>query len=475
MNLLTLDATAQLDLLKKKSISSFELTQKTIDHILAGDPAINAVVVRDFDQALATAKHCDALRATSKDCPPLLGLPMTIKESFNIKGMPTCWGDPKFKNWQPDFNCLLVERLKDAGAIIIGKTNVPVWLRDYQSYNLVYGQTNNPINPAYTPGGSSGGSAAAVAAGFSSLELGSDLAGSIRLPASFCGIYGHKSSVHLLPLRGATPPLAPALPVPITDLVAAGPLARSAQDLALMVKLLAGPDPLWEGAGYQLNLPQSQKTDLNDFRVLLLTSHPSCPTDAKVQTAITQFGQQLQEQGITVADSHPLLPNLSDIAELYSQLAGSFVGSNLTAEEYQKMLQLKSRPAMQDDPFLKGLASNFRSWSHAKQYQNALRQQWRKLYDHFDVILCPTFSTTAFKHDYYMQSRQTILINQKTYPVRSTFGWPSIASLFGLPATVAPIAKTKNGLPIGIQIIGDYLCDYTTIEFATLIQKHNLY
>jgi len=208
--------------LADKKVSSHELVDAAIARIEALDPKINAVVVRDFDRARAAAKAADEALAKGEK-KPLLGLPMTVKEQFNVAGIPTCWGEPEYKDWKPDVDALAVQRLKAAGAIILGKTNVPKGLTDWQSYNDVYGTTNNP----WDFGRTSGGSAAALAAGFAPLELGSDIGGSLRAPAHFCGICAHKPSLDLVPQRGSGPPQT--TPGPVRgDMSVAGPMARNA-------------------------------------------------------------------------------------------------------------------------------------------------------------------------------------------------------------------------------------------------------
>ena len=242
-----------VEALASRQVSSRELVDAAFARIEALDPKINAVVVRDFDRARTAADAADAALERGER-QPLLGLPMTVKEQFNIAGLPTTWGFPKFKDWRPDVDALVVQRLKAAGAIILGKTNVPVDLGDWQSYNEVYGTTNNPWDFGRSPGGSSGGAAAALAAGFVPLELGSDIGGSLRAPAHFCGVFSHKPSIDLVPLRGAGPPQTPAIPGR-GDFAVAGPMARSAADLALELSVVAGPDELMDGIGYKLALP----------------------------------------------------------------------------------------------------------------------------------------------------------------------------------------------------------------------------
>ena len=242
--------------LAARKLSARELCDAAIARIEALDPKINAVVVRDFDRARDAAAAADLALARGDGGAdrPLLGIPMTVKEQFNIAGLATTWGYPRCRDWRPTADALTIERLKAAGAVILGKTNVPISLADWQSYNDVYGTTSNPWDLGRSPGGSSGGGAAALAAGYVPLELGSDIGGSLRCPAHFCGVFSHKPSLDLVPGRGGGPPQTPAIPTR-GDLAVIGPMARSAADLALELDVLAGPDPWAEGVGYRLALP----------------------------------------------------------------------------------------------------------------------------------------------------------------------------------------------------------------------------
>src|SRR6266851_5635358 len=297
--------------LANRKISARELLDAAIARIEALDPKINAVVVRDFDRARVAADAADAALARGERR-PLLGVPMTVKESFNAAGLPTTWGNPKFKDWRPDFDALAVQRLKAAGAIILGKTNVPLGLSDWQSYNDVYGTTNNPWDLGRTPGGSSGGGAAALAAGFVPLEFGSDIGGSLRCPAHFCGIFSHKPrSLDLVPQRGSGPPQTPAVPVR-GDLAVIGPMARNAADLALELATVAGPDELTEGIGYKLALPPPRQDRLADFRVLVIDAHPLCPTAVSIRTALDGLAEGLAKSGCQVLRDNANLPDLAE-------------------------------------------------------------------------------------------------------------------------------------------------------------------
>src|SRR6202035_6037587 len=259
------------------------------------DGKISAVCVRDFERALESARAADAARGRG-ETKPLLGIPLTVKESYNVAGLPTTWGMPAQKDYHPKEDALAITRVKDAGGVILGKTNVPLGLGDTQSYNDIYGTTNNPYDLTRTPGGSSGGSAAALAAGYGPLSLGSDLAGSLRVPAFHCGIFAHKPTFALVPSRGHTPPPFPPLPHD-RDMGGIGPMARCALDLSLLLDVVAGPDPLEAGTAYKLALPPPRHGELKDFRVLLIDTDPVMPTNSEVRAAIDRLAANLGKAG----------------------------------------------------------------------------------------------------------------------------------------------------------------------------------
>src|SRR3954451_9028018 len=315
--------------LASRQVSSRELIDAAVSRIEALDPKINAVVVRDFERARAAAEDADAALARGERR-PLLGLPMTVKEQFNVAGLPTTWGFVD-SSWRPDADALAVQRLKAAGAIVIGKTNVPAGLADWQSYNNIYGTTNNPWDLSRPRGGSSGGSAAALAAGFVPLELGSDIGGSLRAPAHFCGVFSHKPSLDLVPQRGAGPPKTPANPVR-GDLAVIGPMARSAADLALALDVVAGPDELSEGIGYRLALPSPRHEGLAGFRVLVIDKHPLCPTEASITAALDRLAERLGKSGCTILRESAKMPDLALTARIYRELLSAFFSADIPPE-----------------------------------------------------------------------------------------------------------------------------------------------
>ena len=436
-----------VDAIAAKKLSAVEATEEAIARIEARDGPINAVVVRDFDRAREQAKAADAALARGERR-PLLGLPMTVKESHNIAGLPTTWGVPDAKGWIAQRDSIGVERLKAAGAVILGKTNVPMFLADFQTVNALYGRTNNPWDLSRGPGGSSGGGAAAVAARMVPLEFGSDIGGSISNPAHFCGIYGHKPSWNLVPQRGHTPPFVPDTGTGVV-LGVIGPLARTAADLERALDVLAGPDEL-EGVGYQVALPPPRHGRLADFRILVLDQHPIARTAAEIRAGLNGLAGKLETLGAKVARSSGLLPDLA--AE---------------RREYGAMLDVamtRGRPDVQ--------TVSAHEWMAMLDQQMASRRRWAALFEAFDVVLTPVIGMAAFPPIDTNRPTRAIEIDGEEGPYFDQLGWAGMATYPNLPATVAPLGRTKSdGLPFGVQIVGPCLEDRTTIAFAGLLER----
>jgi amidase len=463
-----------VDLLAARKISAIELFELAVTRIEAIDRRINAVVVRDFERAHHAAKAADAALARGERA-ALLGVPMTVKEAYNVAELPTTWGFTTAKDFRPTEDALAVTRVKAAGAVILGKTNVPVFLSDWQSYNDVYGTTNNPWDITRTPGGSSGGSSAALAAGYGSLELGSDIGGSLRTPAHYCGVFAHKPSLGVVPMRGHTPPHVPALPVE-SDLAVIGPMARSARDLELALDIIAGPDDQSNGVAYRLALPPPRHDELKNFRILIIDTHPLIPTASNVQSALERVATALTKLGAKVVHRSPLLPDLADAGRLYTRLLSSTFGAYLPGDQYLRAAEAIKVLATTDDSLAacrtRGTVISHRDWKMADLARLRLRQQWRELFREWDVVLCPPMPTVAFRHDHTPEQKdRQIDIDGKLYPYVDQIVWPGVATVAGLPATAAPIELSEEGLPIGMQIIGPYLEDRTTIRFAELIER----
>jgi amidase len=430
-----------------RQVSALELCDAAIRRIERLDGTINAVVVRDFERAREQARACDRAVAQGQTHLPLLGVPMTVKESFDVAGLPTTWGLMPFRDFRPAADAVLVARLKAAGAVILGKTNLPPSLADWQSDNPIYGRTANPHDLARTPGGSSGGAAAAVAAGMVALELGSDIGGSVRIPAHFCGVFAHKPSFGLLPLRGHNFPGTDGAP---TEMAVAGPLARSAGDLALALEVLAGPDAD-DATAYRLALPPPRHATLAGCRVLKLGEHPCALADAATRGALDALCAQLAAAGAHVEHRSALLPDLAAAHKTY--------------------LTILSTVTTRGAPGARAVISAH-EWFNLLDRRLQLCRQWRALFQTFDVVLMPAFGTPAFEHtDEPSWPQRTLPIDGAASRFGDQLAWSGIATLAGLPATVVPVAKTAGGLPIGLQIAGPYLEDRTTIAVAGQIAK----
>jgi amidase len=460
--------------LKAKKVSAVELAQDAIGRIERHDGKINAVCVRDFARALEAARAADAALARGADA-PLLGIPLTVKESYNVAGLPTTWGVPAQKDYVPKDDALPITRVKDAGGVILGKTNVPMGLGDWQSYNDIYGTTNNPYDLARTPGGSSGGSAAALAAGYGPLSLGTDIGGSLRVPAFHCGVYAHKPTFGLVASRGHTPPPLPPLPYD-RDLAVVGPMARCAADLSLLLDVMAGPDPLEAGKAYRLELPPPRHARLRDFHVLLIDSDPLLPTDKDVRAGIERLAGHLGKSGVSVARQSPLWPDFAAASRLYMRLLLSLLGATFLPEIYAGAQAAAARLSPDDNSLaaerLRGIALSHRDWVAASGNRTRLRGKWRDLFNSFDAVICPIMPTPAYLKDHAPdQETRRINIDGKDYAYPDQLAWPGIATLPGLPSTAIPTGLSSSGLPVGVQIVGPWLEDRTPLQLAELIER----
>ena len=460
--------------LRKKQVSAVELAEDAIGRIERHDDKVNAICVRDFERGLAAARAADAAIARGEHR-PLLGIPMTVKESFNVAGLPTTWGFLPQRDFVPAEDALSIQRVKGAGGVILGKTNVPVGLADWQSYNEIYGTTNNPYDLGRTPGGSSGGSSAALAAGYGALSLGSDIGGSLRVPGFHCGIYAHKPTFALLPSRGHTPPPLPPLPFD-RDLSVIGPMARGAADLALVLDVMAGPDPLEAGKAYRLDLPAARHSTLKDFRILVIDSDPVLPTDRVIRGSIDKLASNLDRAGAKVSRTSPLLPDFAASSRLYMRILLSFLAASFPPEVYAGACAgaaaLPADNTSLQAERLRGIALSHRDWVIADGGRARLRAQWRELFKSFDAVICPIMPTPAYPHDHSPdQEQRKILIDGEPHVYTDQLAWPGIATLPGLPSTAIPTGFAPDGLPIGVQIVGPMLEDRTPLKLAELIER----
>jgi amidase len=457
--------------IRRKKIGALELLDLYIARIEKHDAVLNAVVVRDFERARARARAADRALARRKPWGPLHGVPMTIKESFDVAGLPTTWGVPAYKDRIAGRNAVLVDRLLAAGVVLFGKTNVPLFLADWQSFNAIYGTTNNPWDVARAPGGSSGGSAAALAAGLTGLEAGSDIGSSIRNPAHFCGVFGHKPTWGIVPRTGQALPWQTA-PV---DIDVVGPLARSADDLAVALAAMAGPEPI-EARGWQLRLPAAKQKRLRDFRVALMLDAPGFPVDRQVQARLTALGDFLRKQKVKVNDQARPAVDTAEAWTVYVNLLRSATSDRQSDAEFEaNVARARALPADDRSYFARATRAavlSHRGWLAANEARDRMRRAWAEFFTTYDLLLCPVAGTAAFPHDQKGERHErTLVVNGTRVPVTDHLFWAGYTNAVYLPATAAPCGFTASGLPVGVQIVGPQFGDLTTLAFAKLLER----
>lgn len=463
-----LSALQAAEKIRKKEISSLELTSHVFDRIERYNPALNAFVYQLKDEAFAQARQADEALARKQSTGVFQGVPIQVKESFAVAGRPCTWGIPFFKDARPPDNSAVVDRLLGAGAVLIGATNVPVNLGDWQSYNPVYGTTNNPWDLNRTPGGSSGGAAAAIAAGLGYLSVGSDIGGSIRVPSHFCGIFGHKPTLDVVSLRGHQAGGVPTPPGFSTLLAVAGPMARSASDLLAAMKVLGGPEG-WDAKAWKWELPPARGQELSELRIGYVLDDAIAPSAPDVRTVLEKTLENLVRTGAKLKRGWPGNYQPTELLETYRYMLFAFfisrspenVQASLRAE-FERMAGPAAAEALGSLPY----------WQTANLRRLDFRAQWQAYFDEVDVFLSPVTFTAAFPHDHSEpQSQRTIQTVAGPRNYMQGLNWMGAASLTGCPATVAPIGKTEGGLPVGIQIMGPYGEDATTIAFADLLER----
>jgi amidase len=457
--------------IRAREIGCRELLDLYLARIERFNPKLNAIIATAFPAARKRADAADADLARGKIWGKLHGVPMTIKESFDVIGMPTTWGLPELKENFPAANALAVDRFLGAGAVLFGKTNVPLLLADWQSFNAIYGTTNNPWDVARAPGGSSGGSAAALAAGLTGLEAGSDIGASIRNPAHYCGVWGHK------PTYGICPPAGQALPgnVAPSDISVIGPMARGAADLALGLEVMAGADAI-DGAGWRLELPPPRRKALNEYRVAIMLNDPNAEVDREVQDVLQRLADFLAKSGAQVNDRARPAIDTSEAARLYVSMLRAATSGRQSDEVFQKNLENVRGLAPGDASYFAEMARantmHHKDWLSLNQTRHHMRLAWAAFFKDYDLLLCPAASSAAFPHDQAGERYQrTIKVNGKDVPTTDQLFWAGYSGLFYLPSTVAPAGTTPGGLPVGVQIVGPQYGDRACIDFARLLEQ----
>jgi amidase len=365
-----------------------------------------------------------------------------VKDAIEVGGIRSTGGSTALSDHVPAADAPAVGRLRRAGAVVFGKTNVPEWSGDVQTFNDVFGTTNNPWDPSRTPGGSSGGAGAAVSAGLTSFEIGTDIGGSVRIPSSFCGVYGHKPSFGIVSQRGYLDRVGGG--VINADINVFGPIARSAEDLDLLLSVLAGPDHE-DGAAWTLELPPPRHTSLSAYRIGTWLDDPACEVGSDVLERLSQAAEALADAGAQVAPAHPPL-ELKEVRDLFTALIVPAISVSAPPEVGE------------------AISGSHLAWLQHHQQRTLLRRVWAAWFEDFDVMLCPVTPMVAFAHDHQGSiGDRTLVINGQERNQVDALAWTGLVGVAYLPATVVPVGRTQENLPVGIQVVGPYLEDRTSL------------
>jgi len=450
--------------LRRRELSSRELVDLYLDRIERLNPVVNAVVTLDAERARVEAAAADEAAARGEDLGPLHGLPVTIKDSIETASLRTTCGAPELAGHVPQRDATAVARLRAAGAVVLGKTNTPAWAADAQTDNPVFGRTSNPWDLTRSPGGSSGGPAAAVAAGLTGLDLGSDLGGSIRMPAGYCGVYGLRPSFGVVPQRGHLPP-PPGVRTEI-DMAVLGPLARGADDLALALDVLAGPDEP-HAAGWRLDLPAPRADTLAGYRIAAWLDDAAHPVDTAVLDVLFGVVTELRRDGVKV-DDHPGPVDLAESARLFQRLVQPFLGTMMDDAAFADLTALAATDASTPRArWARHVTAPVREWAFTHERRLEVTAAWARMFRDVDVLLCPVTPTTANSHDATPDpDERRITVNGATVPYWEQVRWVQALSITHLPVATVPVGLSAGGLPVGVQVVGPFLGDRTVVDVA---------
>jgi amidase len=454
--------------LERREVSSVELLDQALQRVEQRNGSINAVVTIDAERARSRAKEIDQDRAAGRRVGPLAGVPMTVKDSLMLNGVRTTSGAPELSNFVADRDADCVARLKAAGAVIYAKTNLPIYAGDVQSFNEVFGTTNNPWDLSRSCGGSSGGSAASVAAGFSPLEVGSDIGGSIRNPAGMCGVVGHKPSYGIVSARGQIP--GPPGTLTQADIAVVGPLARSVADCELALDLMVGADE-WHAPAWSISVPPARA---GVPRIAVWADDPACPVDPEIRIAIESVAEQLAGIGCVVDETaRPAGFDFTKADAIFSQLLGSALAGGYSLAEVELMAaQLERGERLRGELGVEGASLRHRAWLSANERRLQMRARWREFFTRYDAMLAPISPTVAIPHDHsFPMSERRIDVAGTSRPYTDQMRWMGVIGVSYLPATAVPIAVHSNGLPIGLQVVGPFAEDRTALKVASLVEQ----
>lgn len=475
-------ATELARLISTKKLSARELLGHYVERIERYNLALNAIVANDLEAAGRSAGEADSATAKGESWGPLHGLPITIKDAFEVRGLVSSGGAEELKDHLPDRDADPVARLRAAGAIILGKTNVPLYSGDWQSYNELYGRTNNPWDLDRTPGGSSGGAAAALSAGLVAAEIGSDIGGSIRVPANFCGLYGHKPSFGTVSPRGHIPPAPHGAGV--ADLGVTGPLGRSVEDLKTLLSVMAGASPA--DRAISVAFPPARPVK----RIAVWSDDPFAPVDAEVKGAIETAARALADSGCEVdfearpeigfeqshANYHTVLSSIEASHATYLTILSSIISSDWTPATLEFMREHASKaPADATDDLTlqaRGTVLTYGGYLSLNSKREAFKARWAEFFESYDALLCPVTAVPAFAHDTERRvPDRRITVNGQERAYMELLRWAGLATVCHLPASAAPVGLSKDGLPLGVQIVGPQHEDLTPLAVAALLEK----
>jgi amidase len=387
--------------------------------------------------------------------------------------MRTTAGSRRLAEHVPEQDAVAIARLRAAGAVIFGKTNLPEFASDSQSFNALFGVTNNPWDATRTPGGSSGGSAAAVAAGLTAFELGSDLGGSLRIPAHFCGVYTIKPTWGIVPNRGHIPP--PPGSLVEMDVATAGPLTRSARDLDLVLPVLAGPDAP-ASLGWRLNLASPSQRSLANYRIAVWIDDPYSPTDSDSTALLHGLVESLRKAGAQVDEAARPGVTLEEMHDVAQRLIAASASPWFPEEAFQGLVERASRASAEEDSppvrWARNVTQRVREFRAVEERRLRMRAAWVEFFARYDALICPAMPTPAFLHDHNPDvDGRRIAFNETTISYGDQYTWLQAIGVVHLPAVVAPIGRTPGGLPVGAQIVTSLYADRTAIDLAEKISQ----
>jgi amidase len=394
--------------ISRGEITSLDLTKAILRRIEAYNPKLNAIVTLLRKEALLGAKEADRAVNSGEKLGLLHGVPVTVKDCFEMKGVRTTAGSKSLFDYIPKQDSNVVKRLREAGAVIIGHTNIPEMAGDWQTYNPLFGTTNNPWDVARTPGGSTGGGASALAAGLTFLEVGSDLGGSIRIPSHFCGVYGHKPSIGTVSTRGHVPPV-PGAPPGEPFFSVAGPLARSAGDLRLAMDVLGGVDGELEKA-FEWKLPPPRKRRITEYRLGYMIDEPLCSVSSEVKKPLEEMLRSLKDAGVALSEDWPSGIDPKRLFEDYRYIRYASGAGSLSGDKIYELLRSEKVNDVSDE-----YAAAHAYASTVKEFQDALwrrtqaQEAWRDYFRGIDAFLLPVAFVPAFPHDHEMPLKSRVI------------------------------------------------------------------